>query len=106
MKTVDEIKKETLDLILFSDTIKDVKAKKKIANRVEFLNTCKLYMEHNPTKEFLKKEKLELEEKIKQIDTIFIMKYYEKPQKEALKNELDYKKLKLQLKTISYLLAP
>lgn len=55
MKTLDSIKTEKNDLILFIKNETDEKKKKKLKVKLSFYNECEMYLESNPREEYLKK---------------------------------------------------
>jgi len=111
MKTTEQVKKEIEELILQKKDAKTDRALNKINNRIDFLKTIVLFLETNPSEEYLLSKKLKLEKQCDAIEDNFqkwlnsdsSRRHLEKPLK------VYYKEMKLddvlkRLKTINYLL--
>jgi len=115
MKSSIEIKNEmtSLQADLCTKGLKKMEVSK-IKKRYEFLKICKMYIESNPTHEFLHKEKDRLQNKINLINAGYKpdQKLIDRGfKKEEQKEHKDYNKImgiakfKEQLKGIQYLIS-
>lgn len=118
MKNVTEIKKRMDEIVVAryaplpkEETDRKYKSRqKKLKIEYDFLNVCKLYLETEPTEEFIKKEKKRLENRLQ-----LISEGYKHDERQTLKDQKkdrkDYDKLmgvskiKSQLKAIYFLLS-
>ena len=111
MKTPEQVKKEIEELILQKKDAKTYRALKKINNKIEDLKTIVLYLETNPSEEFIKSEKARLEKQVDAIEDNFqkwlnsgsSRRHSEKPLKVYYK-EMKLEEVTKRLKTINYLL--
>ena len=117
MKTIDSIKKEiraTMDEILelnFQDDKKSLGKRKRLRSKLPQLRQYILYLETNPTKEFLQQEIKRLQGRIDEIMRQYIPldeDCYLKPamsaHKKKYEKELDISKIKKQLTAINYII--
>ena len=112
MKKIEPIAKEmkeiNLDLVNNSSGLKKGQ-KTAMKNRYNFLRTCKLYLEAEPTVDFLKSEKARLNNKIKlinegHIDNEKIDLRDQKKERKEYDKIMGTAKFKIQLKTLNFLL--
>jgi len=116
MKTITAVQKEmdSIKVDMMSNTKNISKSDRtKLKKKYEFLAICKMYLEHNPTEEYLMKEKERLSSRINAINKGYIPdeRLIESGlKKEERKEHADYNKImgltktKNQLQSIQFLL--
>jgi len=118
MKNANDIKKEISDLhaeIIFldkSDDKKDVALRKKLRAKLPQLKQYLLYLETNPTREYLEKESARLSNRLNEIEEkhnpVRNPERFTRSQvsimKKAFEREWDLPKIRKQLKAINYIL--
>ena len=114
MKTLEKVQSEISALQKEADTPNlPKKDYKKIEKKVKLLYQCQLYLETNPTAEFLEKQKEDLKKKLKAIDAGFLQWSSNNPQEaNSVKNPkskynsiMGTKNFKAQLLTLQYLIV-
>lgn len=112
MKTIRQIKDEILEIKSNYSEL-DAKEQKKSKDRISVLNDIILYLEHNPTIDFLNKEKGRLESLILSFNDKKRYRRYlddnllpdNSKSKAKYKSELNISIYKKHLNTINYILA-
>ena len=109
MKTIAQIQTEIDSLIeeshalIFTDYKKKSKRKKEIVERVKFLRAIKLYIETNPSADFLQKEISRLTEKISLIEAIGEKKIVGRKNYDKYAKEQNLPQFKKQLETYQFI---
>lgn len=113
MKTLEYVQQELQDAIKLGETGLSKKEAKVCEKRIKHLYSCRLYLETNPTQEFVQKQFEDVKRKIKIINSGF-HKWLQNNQKEAdgvanpkskYNTLMGLKNLKAQLNTLDYLLG-
>jgi len=110
MKTLEEIDNQILEVL--SGSKPDETAKNRARKNLEFLRTCKKYLETNPSEEFIIKELDSLNKKHEYLDDAYEdyvrnnADYINNPNPlEKYKKEMNFSQLMLQIKTLNFLLS-
>lgn len=108
MKTISQIKQEVLSV---EREYREVLMPKKIRKHLLVLNQCVLYLETSPNKEFVNHQLETVSKKIDAAKARFTEWLQNTPEAKKVKNpralydsEMGLKELRLQLKTLKYLL--
>lgn len=111
MKTLEYVQQELQDAIKLGETELSKKEAKLCEKRVKHLYSCQLYLETNPTEEFVQKQFEDVKRKIKIINSGF-QQWLQNNRKEADANPkskyhtlMGLKNYKAQLNTLDYLLS-
>ena len=111
MKTIESVTQE-INEALKSITKDSGKAEVEAVKRdVAFLRQCKLYLDSSPRQEFIQKQRDEIQRRINLIPSHYkewqygrVLTKYKDPYK-TYQAEMNYSGLKVQLKTLDYLLS-
>lgn len=112
MKTLEYVQQELQDAIKLGETKLSKKEAKVCEKRIKHLYSCQLYLETNPTEEFVQKQFEDVKRKIKIINSGF-WQWLQNNQKEAdgganpkskYNSMMGLKNYKAQLNTLDYLL--
>lgn len=103
MKTIDEILKEEKEIR------SAIAITKPMVNRLAFLKPCRLYLKRSPSEVYIRKELSDLKAKVAIINDRFAgWSALKSGDKEVLKRQYnriyDLSKLRLQIKTLKYLI--
>jgi hypothetical protein len=118
MKTIEaleseltNIRKELEEFKKFNSNYDDyVKFENKKRNRIEFISMCKLYIDTSPRESFIKSELNRLEKRLEKLDGGFAFWFKSsgltdfKQGERIYASEVGIKKIKEQIKTLSFLL--
>lgn len=113
MKNIEQVKKEIAELQKEGEELRGTKMYKRIEKKVGALYKCQLYLESNPTQEFIEKQKADLKKRLKIIAAGLSVWLRENPQEgNSTKNPkskyntlMGVKTIKQQLATLEYLLS-
>lgn len=106
MKTVKDVNLDIKDCMKESQSaLLTDKDKKKIAKKVEFYNSARLYLEFHPSSEYIKKEKERLNMIVQNCnDNILKKGVFDPKDKKKMHDEAGSTLAKKQLKVLNYIL--